>query len=88
MAQSMLYLFCSIKQKRLLYQRFNKRICEIAKEYPKCVRRSISRHAKFPTTVDSDEVGFDKRHDNPGRPRKFTDQFYNIRILREIMHFN
>ena len=54
---------------RLLYQKINKTICEIAKEYPKFTRRSISRHAKLPITVNFDDVVLDKRHDNPGRSR-------------------
>ena len=58
---------------RLLHQKFNKRICEIAKEYPKFANQSISRHAKLPIPVDSGDVVLDKRHDNPGRPRKFTE---------------
>ena len=46
----------------------------IAKEYPKFALRSISRHAKLPTPVDSDDVVLDKPNDNPGRPRKFTER--------------
>ena len=55
-------------------QKFNKRICEIVKEYPKFTRQSIIRHAKLPIPVDSDYVALDKRHDNPGRTRKFTER--------------
>ena len=59
---------------RILYQRFNKRICEIVKESPKFTRQCISRHAKLPKSVDSDDVVLDKCHDNPDRPRKFTER--------------
>ena len=54
---------------RQLYQKINKTICEIAKEYPKFTRRSISRHAKLPTSVDSDDSVLYKRPDNPGRQK-------------------
>ena len=39
--------------------------------YQKFARRSISRHAKLPTPVDSDDVVLDKRHNNPDQPRTF-----------------
>ena len=54
---------------RLLYQKFDKRIWEIVKEYLNFTRQGISRHAKLPIPVDSDDVVLDKRHDNPGRSR-------------------
>ena len=59
---------------RILYQRFNKRICEIAKESPKFNCQCTSRHGKVPKSVDSDDVVLDKCHDNPGRPRKFAER--------------
>ena len=49
---------------RLLYQRFNRRICEIAKEYSKFAHRSISRHAKLHIPADCNDVVLDKGHDN------------------------
>ena len=58
----------------LLYEKFNNIIYGIVKEYPKFILRTISRHAKLPTPVDSDDAVLDKPNDNPGRPRKFTER--------------
>ena len=56
---------------RVLRQRFNVPVADIAKELPDIPRRTLNHHSKLPLTG---ELPFDKRHNNKGRPTKLNDR--------------
>lgn len=55
---------------RYLHQECGLKVCEIARQYPDMPVRTVNKHANLNVTT---EVGIeDKRHRNPGKPRKLS----------------
>ena len=55
---------------RILHQEYGYRVCKIKEKYPKIPTRTIAYHAK----LDQSSETTDRRHNNPGRPRKLNDR--------------